>query len=258
MISALRIAEGRSLAAMPVEVEVVAETGSTNTDLLGRVATLDAPLLLVAEAQTQGRGRVGRTWLSAPGAALTFSLAWRLAKPVGELSGLPLAIGVAVAQALGEYDVPVALKWPNDILKDGRKLGGILIETAGTPGGTWAVIGIGLNLTLPDELEAQIGQPAAEARWLAQADRSVLLAALLNSLSEALVQFEREGFAPFAERWNRRHAHAGKAVVITQEGQSRVEGVAVGVDGWGRLLIDSTTGRLAINAGDVSLRIRHE
>lgn len=243
---------------MPVEVEVVAETGSTNTDLLGRVSTLDAPLLLVAEAQTQGRGRVGRSWLSASGGSLTFSLAWRLVKPVGELSGLSLAVGVALAQALGGYDVQTTLKWPNDILKDGRKLGGILIETAGAPGGTWVVIGIGLNLALPDELEAQIGQPAAEARWLAQADRNVLLAALLNSLSAALVQFEQEGFAPFAERWNRWHAHAGQPVAIMQEGRVIVEGVAAGVDGWGRLLVDNASGRQAVNAGDVSLRIRRE
>ena len=158
----------------------------------------------------------------------------------------------------GGYDVRTQLKWPNDLLKDGRKFGGILIETADAPGSTWAVIGIGLNLVLSDALEAQIGQPVADARWLAQADRNLLLAALLNALSAALDEFDRAGFTPFVEAWNRLHAHDGKAVCLLEGGRVVREGVAVGVDAWGRLLLDTDVGRWAVTAGDVSLRMAED
>lgn len=254
MIFAQRIAELSRLSATQVAIEVVAETGSTNTDLMRRVSALSAPTLLVAESQTQGRGRAGRPWLSAPGTALTFSLAWKFRQQVQALLGLPLAVGVAISQALDVYDVHTTLKWPNDLLKDGKKLGGILIETAPAPDGVWAVIGVGLNLALPDTLEAQIGQPVAESRWLAQLDGSQLVAALLNSLAEVLVKFGDEGFAPFVDDWNRLHAHTGKPVRIIEGRQVLFEGVPVGVDHLGRLLLDTTSGLIGVSTGDVSLR----
>jgi BirA family transcriptional regulator, biotin operon repressor / biotin---[acetyl-CoA-carboxylase] ligase len=254
MLFAQQIAELRTSAAAQVAIEVVTETGSTNTDLLKRAKTLVGPVLLVAEKQTQGRGRSGRTWLSETGDSLTFSLAWKFKRKVHELSGLPLAVGVVVAQVLETYDVRTALKWPNDILKDGRKLGGILVETEVMQEGTWAVIGIGLNLELSDELETQIDQPAAEARWLSQIDRHTLLAAMMNRLSEAMAEFEREGMKAFTEHWNRLHAHAGKKVTIHHDDKVLLEGIASGVDESGRLQLDTAMGRKAINTGDVSLR----
>lgn len=254
MISAQRIAELCPLSTGLVAIEVVAETGSTNTDLMNRLGALVTPTLLVAESQTQGRGRAGRAWLSASGASLTFSLAWKFQQQVQALAGLPLAVGVAISQALETYDVGTTLKWPNDILKNGRKLGGILIETATVQDGVWAVIGIGLNLALPDSLEAQIGQPVADSRWLAQVDRNQLIAVMLNKLSEVLVKFGNEGFAPFIDEWNRQHAHAGKPVSIVDGHQVLFEGIAVGVDPLGRLLLDTASGRIAVASGDVSLR----
>ena len=244
-----------TLSSSGVAVEVVQETGSTNADLLARAPQLAAPLLLVAEHQTAGRGRAGRSWLSAPGHSLTFSLAWRFDGGLQRLTGLPLAVGVALAETLGRLGQQVQLKWPNDLLKDGDKLAGILVETVAGPGGaTWAVIGIGMNLAMPDDLEDRIGRAVAAVPWLARMDRDALLASLLDGLAAALAQFAREGFAGFAGRWNLLHAYQGEPVNILDRGEILHAGLAAGVDDAGRLLLDTMDGRIAIVAGDVSLR----
>jgi BirA family biotin operon repressor/biotin-[acetyl-CoA-carboxylase] ligase len=234
-----------------VAIEVVAQTGSTNADLLARAAQLAGPTLLVAEHQTAGRGRAGRSWLS-----LTFSLAWNFGGALQGLAGLPLAVGVALAEALATLGVQVRLKWPNDLLKDGDKLAGILIETQAAPDATWAVIGVGLNLRMPDELEAQIGRTVAAAPWLAQMDRDALMAALADGLAAALHTFGQAGFGAFSARWNRLHAYQGDTVTIVDRGTLLHEGVAAGVDDSGRLLLDTAAGRIAVLAGDVSLRVK--
>jgi BirA family biotin operon repressor/biotin-[acetyl-CoA-carboxylase] ligase len=247
-------------AAAGVAIEVVAETGSTNADLLARVTApggLAGPVLLSALHQTAGRGRAGRSWLSAPGSTLMFSLAWKLGGPLNRLAGLPLAVGVALAESLAALEVPVALKWPNDLMKDGSKLAGILVETrdAPVPGdGIWAVIGVGINLLMPQQLESDIGRTVAAAPWLARMDRNALLAALLNSLAAALQEFDGAGFAAFSERWNRCDAYRGEPVVILENGIVLHEGTAAGVDATGRLQLDTGNGRIAILSGDVSLR----
>ncbi|WP_306391799.1 biotin--[acetyl-CoA-carboxylase] ligase [Telluria beijingensis] len=247
----------RALSTAGVAVEVVAQTGSTNADLLARAASLDSPLLLVAEHQTAGRGRAGRSWLSSPEGSLTFSLAWKFDGGPQLLTGLPLAIGVALAEALGALGQPVQLKWPNDLLKDGDKLAGILVETQAAPGGgTWTVIGIGLNLLMPDEMETRLGRSAAGLPWLARMERDALMAALLDGLAAALREFAARGFAAFAARWNLRHAWQGETVVLLDNGVVRHEGRAAGVDDSGRLLLDTMEGRIAIMAGDVSLRVK--
>lgn len=259
-LSQSRIAALRCASAQQVAVEVVAETGSTNADLLARLDQLSSPLLLAAENQTAGRGRAGRNWHSAAGASLTFSLAWRFQRPLHALCGLPLAVGVALAEALAALDVHVMLKWPNDVLKDGKKLAGILIESVpakpASQNATWAVIGVGLNLALSNRLEDAIGHPVADARWLAQMDRSRLLAALLNALTEALTEFESGGFKVFMTRWNRLHAYAGQTVLILDHGRIQQEGRALGVDENGCLLLDIAGKHSAVVAGDVSLRIK--
>lgn len=239
-----------------VRVEVVEQTGSTNADLLARAAGLNEPLLLVARNQTAGRGRAGRSWLSSPEGSLTFSLAWRFEGGLPRLAGLPLAIGVALAETLERLGVQVGLKWPNDVLRDGDKLAGILIETQAAPGGAWAVIGIGLNLFMPDELEAQIGRHVASLPWLARMERDSLLAALLDGLAACLREFERAGFPAFVARWNLRHAWAGETVTLLDGGTVLQEGVAAGVDDAGRLLLDTAGGRVPVLAGDVSLRVK--
>jgi BirA family biotin operon repressor/biotin-[acetyl-CoA-carboxylase] ligase len=246
-----------ALARSGVAVEVVAETGSTNADLLARAPKLTAPVLLVAEHQTAGRGRAGRSWLSEPGHSLTFSLAWRFADGLRGLAGLPLAIGVALAETLGQLGQPVQLKWPNDVLKDGAKLAGILVEThVAADGAAWTIVGIGVNLVMPDALEDKIGRSAAAMPWLARMDRDALMAALLDGLADALALFAHAGFAAFTARWNTLHAWQGRHVVLLDRGDVQHEGLAAGVDDTGRLLLDTAAGRVTVVAGDVSLRTR--
>lgn len=247
-------------AAEPVNIRVVEQTGSTNADLLADLANLTAPTLLIARSQTAGRGRAGRSWLSSPGKSLTFSLAWKFHQPVHALMGLPLAVGVAIADALEMFNVTVRLKWPNDVLVEGRKLAGILIESASagrTPhDASWAVIGIGINMAVTESMTAEIGRPVASIPWLAELDQDILMANLLSSLAETLVKFEHEGLAAFTQRWNALHAYAGSAVTIVDNGSLLHEGVAIGIDDTGRFLLDTTAGRIAIMAGDVSLRAK--
>ncbi len=245
-----------ALSSSGVDVEVVDETGSTSADLLARAPGLKAPLLLIAEHQTAGRGRAGRSWLSSAGNSLTFSLAWKFDAGPQALSGLPLALGVAVAETLGRLGQQVRLKWPNDVLKDRDKLAGILVVTTAAERGIWAVIGIGLNLVMPDQMERDIGRSVAAVPWLARMDRDALVAAMLDGLAGVLREFERTGFAAFAGRWNLLHAYHGDVVRILDNGIVLHEGVAAGVDDAGRLLLDGADGRIAIAAGDVSLRVK--
>ena len=253
------IAARCATSATHVAIEVVAETGSTNADLLARIDALDGPLLRIAENQTAGRGRAGRSWLSTPGAALMFSLAWRFKGPLHRMTGLPMAVGVALAETIASLGVPVQIKWPNDLLRDGKKLAGILVETQTSrrdgDGAVWAVIGVGINLLMPDELEEQIGRAVAAAPWLAKMDRNELMAALLSRLAAVLAEFDDTGFAPFAERWNLLHAWQGQDVVILDHGQVLQQGRAAGVDAIGRLMLDTEHGRVEVLSGDVSLRL---
>jgi BirA family biotin operon repressor/biotin-[acetyl-CoA-carboxylase] ligase len=256
-------------AAAAITVRTVASTGSTNADLLAaaQADALTGPTLLAAQMQTAGRGRAGRVWHSAPDAALTFSLAWKFNGPLQHLAGLPLAVGVTLATALAALGQPVQLKWPNDLLVDGAKLGGILIETTGVKQparygqsaesesvANWAIIGIGLNLALPEALRSQFNGASATA--LLAIEREQLLAALLEHLADALITFERDGFAAFTGAWNACHAYANRAVRILDQGHVLQQGIAVGVDEGGRLLLDTDAGRIAISAGDVSLRLQ--
>ncbi|MGV7208434.1 biotin--[acetyl-CoA-carboxylase] ligase [Oxalobacteraceae bacterium A2-2] len=255
ILSAAAIAARCASSASHVAIEVVPETGSTNADLLGRVGAMARPVLLIAERQTAGRGRAGRSWLSQPGATLTFSLAWPFEGTAQRLAGLPLAVGVAIAETVAGLGVPVQLKWPNDVLREGKKLAGILVETQGADGAIWAVIGVGVNLVMPDELEQRIGREVAAAPWLAQMDRNQLMAALLGRLAAVLAEFAVTGFAPFAERWNRLHAWQGQEVNILDQGRMLQQGRAAGVDDIGRLLLETEGGRAEVLSGDVSLRL---
>ncbi|MCH8617789.1 biotin--[acetyl-CoA-carboxylase] ligase [Undibacterium sp. TS12] len=242
-------------AARDVDIEVVAETGSTNADLMTRLLHLSCPVMRVAVNQTAGRGRAGRPWLTVPGGMLTFSLAWHLPQAPHNLLGLPLAVGVALAECLNVLNQNVTLKWPNDVLREGKKLAGILVESAAAGnGGTWVVVGIGLNLQVSDELEVQVGRSLADAPWLAQMDRNVLLAQILNALVQALTQFGEQGFAPLLPRWNALHAYAGQTVNILDRDQIVHTGIALGVDLHGCLVLQTEQGQVSVLAGDVSLR----
>jgi BirA family transcriptional regulator, biotin operon repressor / biotin---[acetyl-CoA-carboxylase] ligase len=165
---------------------------------------------------------------------------------------------VTIAEALAMFDVGVRLKWPNDVLHEGRKLAGILIETASARQGgqeaSWAVIGIGINLDVDAVMAAGIGRPVASIPWLAELDPNLLVATLLNSLCDGMQEFARAGLAGFVPRWNDLHAYAGQQVRILDNGRVLHEGNALGVDDIGRFLLQTPAGITAVMAGDVSLR----
>ena len=250
-------------------VEVVASSESTNTELLARTrqAARDQgqiqPCLLVAEHQTQGRGRQGKSWQSSAGASLTFSLALVLAP--ADWSGLSLAVGLALAEALDPLrpgqPTRLGIKWPNDLLLRepmaadhiGRKLGGILIETAQFGAQRVAVVGVGLNLQ---------PQPTAALSWgygcvqelAAGLSAPEVLARVAGPLLQALQDFEREGFAPLRQRFAERDLLAGRAVTTTLPELPR--GIADGVDHSGTLWLRGAdgNGRWPVRSGEVSLR----
>ena len=242
----------------------VEQTGSTNADLLAWVrqtagSTIE-PRLLVADRQTAGRGRHGRAWHSTPGASLTFSLAWPMAD--ADLSGLSLAVGVALAEAIDPRPSPalrVGLKWPNDLWlvgddTPGRKLGGVLIETAPLGSGRVAVVGVGLNVLLQ-----RVDDAASGIAWVREIDAEVtpegLLERVAPALADALQEFERSGFAAFATRFEARDLLRGQAVRCGGDHAARIEGVALGVSTSGELLVRTKEGIERIVSGEVSVRL---
>ena len=239
-------------------VEVVDQTGSTNDDLLERARQGErSHILRVAEIQTAGRGRRQRRWFSAPGSALTFSLLWRFDGGPAQLSGLSLAVGMALVRTLHEFGAgEVQLKWPNDLVCREQKLGGILIETMrNTDGTTSAIIGVGINVDLPAALSQRIDQAATDlVSGGVQTDRNLLLARLLESLQSVLDAFVREGFAALRPEWQRLHAYQDKMVRLVLADGQLVEGRVIGVDDKGALLLETARGQHAFHSGDVSLR----
>ncbi len=247
-------------------LEVVASTGSTNADLLARAgAGLAEGHVLVAEEQTAGRGRLGRSWSSVPGASLTYSVLLRPAPvPAGRRGWLPLLAGVAAAAAVRSVaGVTAALKWPNDVLVDGRKLAGILAEQS--PDAAAVVIGTGLNVATPaDALPASAsGLPATSL--LAEGavvPRETLLLAILGELEHWYLAFRAD---PDPVRTGVLGAYRSLSATLGQE--VRVElpagrvltGTARDIDAEGRLLVQETsaTGVTPVSAGDiVHLRAR--
>ncbi len=240
-------------------VEALQECRSTSTSLLERCRQ-GAPsgTLLVADRQTAGRGRCGRSWSSSPESGLTFSLLWRFAAGgMARLSGLSLAVGVAVVRALRAAGVyGVGLKWPNDILLDGGKLGGILVEIESDPGSMSAVIGIGLNLHLPPAGEEEfLHRPAALAQVLtALPDRHQLLAHLLVELASVLDRFSVGGFSALRNEWQEHHVWQDRPVRLLDGGLLDREGMCLGADADGALLLRTPAGIERCLSGDLSLR----
>jgi BirA family transcriptional regulator, biotin operon repressor / biotin---[acetyl-CoA-carboxylase] ligase len=234
-------------------VAVADEIDSTNTRLMTH-AVGGGPhgLVLAAERQSAGRGRLGRRWQARIGSCLMFSVLWRFDRGLAELAGLSLAVGLALARVLRRLGAPVELKWPNDLLLQGRKLAGILIELSGDAlGPASVVIGIGLNMIEPAELDQPI---AALAECGITISRNALLAELLNELNRVLTAFNHDGFAPFADEWMLLSAHQDEPVRLSFPQGDALEGVARGVAQNGALLVDTPAGRQVFHVGEVSLR----
>lgn len=254
-----------------LSIEVLARCGSTNTELLERLRQSSEepssdrrgharrshdlqPCLLVAEHQTQGRGRMGRSWVASPGASLTISLALPMA--LADSAGLSLAVGTVLADALeppGEGALHIGLKWPNDLWLDGRKLGGILIETAPAGGQRMVVVGIGLNILAEgkpvdghqfatgfaslDELYPGIDAPRA-------------LALLARPLISLLAGYASQGLTPWLDAYKRRDLLRGQLITA-----GSLEGLGAGVNAQGELLLQTGSGApQAVSGGEVSVR----
>jgi BirA family transcriptional regulator, biotin operon repressor / biotin---[acetyl-CoA-carboxylase] ligase len=245
-------------------LEVLDEVASTNTYLM-QAAAKGAPHVscVATHIQTKGRGRRGRTWVSQLGASLTFSLLWRFDCGATGLSGLSLAVGVALIRALKELGVSNAqLKWPNDVLVEGKKLAGILIDLQGDMDGpSAAVIGVGINLNLPEKMLKNIDQPAIDIKRASllnhshsDMNQSQLLGTLLKHFADVLRDFEAHGFFGVRDEWLAHHAYQHKSVRMLMPDGRDVEGVVTGVADDGILLVNTAFGLQRFSAGEISLR----
>ncbi|MEQ1686877.1 MAG: biotin--[acetyl-CoA-carboxylase] ligase [Burkholderiaceae bacterium] len=256
LLDRARVVQESELEAGNVQVRRSVESGA-----FGRRAVDVQPCLLVAENQIGGRGRQGRAWKSAPGASLTFSLSLPLASV--DWSGLSLAVGVALADALDTAaaqpgGLHIGLKWPNDLWlvadgQEGRKLGGVLIETVAAGPQRLVVIGVGLNVLAfgADDFASGFASlheldPACTA--------PAVLARIMMPLVLALKRFEAEGFAAFAAGFASRDLLRGRAVRTTQA--DAIDGVAQGVSEHGELLVQTDAGLKRVSSGEVSVRLR--
>ncbi|MBB5886529.1 bifunctional biotin--[acetyl-CoA-carboxylase] ligase/biotin operon repressor BirA [Xanthomonas sp. LMG 8992] len=255
--AAIRAGLSGSAAAELAGLEIAWSLVSSNTTLLQRPAPAQGSEVLLAERQTGGRGRRGRVWASPLAAHLYLSVARSFQGGLGRLGGLSLAAGVAVAEALRAAGfATVGLKWPNDLLADGRKLGGLLVEGGGEfAGPARAVIGLGLNVTMPAASAADIDQPWTDLTRLAggPVSRNAIAATVLSHLLPALALFDAEGLAPFLPRYAALDLLAGRAVRIDEGGQVR-EGTALGLAEDGALRVAFADGEQPVHAGDVSVR----
>ncbi|NOT15944.1 MAG: bifunctional biotin--[acetyl-CoA-carboxylase] ligase/biotin operon repressor BirA [Methylotenera sp.] len=242
-----------------LQLEVHDFLPSTNSYLMHHMSTCTHGTCVAANLQTQGRGRRGRQWQAGLGASLTFSLLWRFQCGASALSGLSLAVGVALIRALHALGfVQAKLKWPNDVLVDSKKLAGILIELQGdAEGPTAAVIGIGINLHLPHHLKQQIDQPATDLTSMhGQAvNPNTLLATLLIHLKTVLETFETEGFSALHDEWSKHHAYHAKTVKMLMPDGREIQGLVQSVAEDGSLLINTDHGLQRFVSGEISLRV---
>ena len=259
-------------------LERVATTKSTNGDLLARwrAGELIDPVARIAHDQTSGKGRAGRVWLSKPGDTLCFSLAYPLDKRPQELSGLSLVIGLAVIAGIAGalqinettlHQQGLRLKWPNDLLLNNAKLGGILIEggQSSPSSPTWMVIGLGLNLRnaalIGQNSENQVSFTAAALDQLLPhhapiPDTEFIWLKLIEAFERHLIQFEQHGFSYFKDSWLYWDAFNGQSVYISGSGKEPIIGISSGVDNSGALILHQHDKSIAIHAGDVSLRVQ--
>lgn len=246
-------------------VEVLQEIDSSNTELMRRAkAGQIEPILLVAEKQTAGRGRLGREWHDLAERAetlpaLTFSLGLPLAP--ADWSGLSLAVGLSIAQTLHPE---IGLKWPNDLWLNDRKLAGILIETCAVGQARYVVVGVGINITEPAEnlnyhAEPLRRTPAWLQELLPQTSAPDALLRIAPTLIQTLLIFAEQGFAPFQARFNQRDVLRNRQISVDDNHAcanelAKTTGTALGVNGKGELEIQTVQGKITINSSEVSVK----
>ncbi len=233
------------------DITVVAETGSTNTDLLQAAAAGAAEgAVLAAEAQTAGRGRMGRPWLSPPRAAVIFSVLLRPAGvPIGDWGWLPLLAGVAAASALRRVAaVEAVLKWPNDVLVGQRKLAGILAEQSGNA----IVVGMGINVSAVPAGDAGAGATSIEAEGAGRVAREELLAGVLRELEDRYRRWTADpDGSGVRQEYESLCDTTGRTVRVELPGGRVITGIAAEIDSHGRLVLQADATLTAVSAGDV-------
>jgi BirA family biotin operon repressor/biotin-[acetyl-CoA-carboxylase] ligase len=258
----IRSAVDAGRAARLRRLELLFDVDSTNTRLL---AAAPPPYgcadVCLGELQHAGRGRRGRAWVAPFGCSVALSLGWSFSDAAQVSPSLSLAVGVAVARALlraGAQDI--ALKWPNDIWFRDRKVGGVLLELrAEASGPAYVVIGVGINVVLPPAVRSQIESTGIQVAALADAcaappSRNTIVAAIIDELLSMLVEFEREGFAPFRPAWEALDALRGRPARVLV-GDEAILGTARGVDAQGALRLERAGRIQEFVSGDVSLRL---
>jgi len=245
------------------EIEFHPEIDSSNRYLMDKLGKgLGHGHACMAERQTAGRGRRGRPWVSPFARNIYMSFYWRFEMTPELLSGLALAIGVGVIRALKRLAIDDAsLKWPNDILWQGHKLAGVLLEMRGESAGPYhVVIGVGLNVDMSNEdCSTEIDQPWVDLQHIVAQpiSRNKIAGILLSELLLVAEQFQRSGLAPFLDEWMAADAFAGKPVVI-QQGMDEIMGHARGVDCNGAIILETEMGMRQFHSGEVSLRLQSQ
>lgn len=246
---------GSEAAACGLELEIHPELDSTS-GYLSRLPIDDRHArVVIAEYQISGRGRRERRWQSPPSSGLYFSLGWRFECGMLQLGALSLVVGLAAAQAVkAAYGLDIALKWPNDLVHEGRKLGGCLVEIGGNADGPCiAVIGIGINARMPASFDP--GQPWTDL-WRARGDhdRDRLAAALFASLPPMLRRLEAQGFDVFQPEWSEHDALDGQRLRLSMPDGAAQTGVARGVSERGGLYLESGGKTRELLMGEVTVR----
>jgi BirA family biotin operon repressor/biotin-[acetyl-CoA-carboxylase] ligase len=260
---AMRAAAAELGMPLPRDLAVAFAVDSTNVELFDAAPHAHPePRILFAELQLAGRGRRGRSWLAPFGSGLTFSIGWSFVDTPPDFSALTLALGVAVVRELSRIGARgIGLKWPNDLVATGGKLGGLLTQARQESGAaTYAVVGLGLNVSLSERVRAQV----VESGGVAPIDlgscsdslpsRNALAARLVSGLVRALEEFGRTGFTTFIDDWREFDRLRGQAVRIEQAHGPR-DGVVRGIDRDGALLLESAGAVSRIVSGDVRVRL---
>jgi BirA family biotin operon repressor/biotin-[acetyl-CoA-carboxylase] ligase len=258
-------------------LERVAETKSTNDDLLERWRSgqLIDPVARIAQKQTAGKGRAGRNWLSNPDDSICFSIAYPFKRSPAQLAGLSLVVGLAVIEGIAKacnldksllLQSGLRLKWPNDLLLNNAKLGGILIEggQAKPHEPSWMIVGIGLNLRNANTIEKNLHQTGTKVSALEELlptdstlpDSEYLWLSLLDALEQHFQNFDAQGFVPFQPIWGQWDAYINQTVCLSGAGKDPIYGIAKGIGIDGALLLEQDGQLISIYAGDVSLRVQ--
>jgi BirA family transcriptional regulator, biotin operon repressor / biotin---[acetyl-CoA-carboxylase] ligase len=243
-------------------LELLFEVDSTNTRLLSAAPPPPGSAdVCVSELQHAGRGRLGRRWISPFGGGIAMSLGWTCTDVIRTLPALSLGVGVAVSRALARAGAEgISLKWPNDIWFLDRKLGGVLIELRAEAGGpAHVVIGVGINVSLPEEARREIEASGVAVAAVADAckvapSRNLMAGAILDELLSMLVQYERFGFSAFRDAWTALDGLKDRQVQVVVGGTA-IFGIARGVDSDGALLLETKERMQRFVSGEASLRL---